>query len=143
VNLVDANVLLYAVNVDASDHRAARAWLEDALSGGGSVLFPWVSLLAFMRVLTHPRIHPNPASWTQARGFVDEWLASPNAWVPHPDERHLERLTSLLAPLGRGGNIINDAHLAALALQYDATVITFDADFARFPGVATRNPATG
>jgi predicted nucleic acid-binding protein len=58
----------------------------------------------------------------------------------NPDPRHLTRVEELLAATGRGGNLVNDAHLAALALQYDATVVSFDNDFSRFPGVRWERP---
>lgn len=142
MNLVDANVLIYAVDEEARDHGVSRAWLEDALSGSSAVLLPWLSLLAFMRIVTNPRTASSPLEWQDAAGFVDDWLTSPHAWVPEPDDRHLERLRTFLHGVGRGGNVINDAHLAALALQHGATVVTFDTDFARFSGVHTFTPGT-
>ena len=140
MNLVDANVLLYAVDEDSRDHDVSRAWLEAALSGGSPVLLPWVSLLAFMRIASNPRIYDRPLDWSDAVGHVESWLASPHAWVAEPDGRHLERMSVLLKAMGRGGNVINDAHLAALALQHNATVVTFDTDFARFKGIRTFTP---
>ena len=53
--LVDANILLYAVDEKARAHPAARNWLEKALNGSRRVGLPWQSLLAFVRILTHPR----------------------------------------------------------------------------------------
>jgi len=46
----------------------------------------------------------------------------------------------LIAEMGTAGNVVNDAHLAALALEYDGEVVTFDRDFGRFPGVRWRTP---
>lgn len=93
-----------------------------------------------MRIVTNPRTALHPLEWRDAAGFVDDWLASPHAWVPEPDDRHLERLRALLDGAGRGGNLMNDAHLAALAMQHNATVVTFDTDFSRFPGITTLTP---
>lgn len=138
--LVDANVLLYAVNTDAVHHERARDWLEDALSGEATVLLPWVSLLAFLRLSTHARVHARPLPTDDALEILDGWLASPVVVTPEPDSRHGLRLRELLDATGAGGNLVNDAHLAALALQWRATVVTFDNDFGRFPGVTWESP---
>jgi uncharacterized protein len=141
MKLVDANVLLYAVDRGAEHHRAARATLDDALTGNETVLLPWVSLLAFVRLVTHPTIYEHPLSPDQALDVVAFWLDRPAAVVPDADARHVHRLRELLGATGRGGNLVNDAHLAALALRYGATVLTYDNDFGRFPGVSWVRPA--
>lgn len=138
--LVDANVLLYAVNRSAMHHAAARSGLDGALNSGQTVLFPWVALLAFLRLATRPGIFPSPLRSQTAFDVVEAWLEHPGAAVPQPDHRHATRLRELLVATGPGGNLVNDAHLAALALQYRATVITFDSDFGRFPGVSWERP---
>lgn len=140
MNLVDANVLLYAVDLSAKHHAVAKAWLDRTLSGHVTLLVPWVCLLAFVRISTHPRIYPEPIRTDQALDVVAGWLARRNVVVPTPGRNHLVALRDMLAVTGTGGNLVNDAHLAALALQHDATVVTFDNDFARFPGVRWRHP---
>ncbi|WP_159501297.1 type II toxin-antitoxin system VapC family toxin [Microbacterium sp. 18062] len=142
MRLVDANVLLYAVDQNAPHHDAAKGWLDNALNGAETVLLPWMSLLAFVRLTTHPRVFDRPLSPAQALDIVDAWLGSPSAVVPEPDARHPGRLRDLLeAAGGHGGNLVNDAHLAALALRHGAVVMTFDSDFGRFPGVRWERPA--
>lgn len=141
MKLVDANVLVYAVDRGAAHHAVARDWLDRALNGSETILLPWVSLLAFMRLITHPRIFDQPLHVAQAMELVELWLDQAVTVTPEPDARHSARLRVLLGATGRGGNLVNDAHLAALALQYRATVITFDNDFGRFPGVAWERPA--
>jgi toxin-antitoxin system PIN domain toxin len=140
VRLADANVLIYAVDKRAERHAAAKGWLDNALSGNTTVLMPWVSLLAFVRIITHPSIYPNPVPVGEAFDFVDAWLGQPHVIIPEPDGSHARRMRELLEVTGRGGNLINDAHLAALALQHRATVVTFDNDFSRFPGVKWESP---
>lgn len=141
MRLVDANVLLYAVDRNAPRHRAAKRWLDDALSGNETVLLPWLSLLAFIRLTTHARVFDRPLSPSQALEIVDGWLSAPNALTPEPDARHSQRLREILdAAGGHGGNLVNDAHLAALALQYGAVVETFDNDFSRFGAVRWETP---
>ncbi|WP_139416159.1 TA system VapC family ribonuclease toxin [Agromyces laixinhei] len=140
MRLVDANVLLYAVDRGADHHRAAKTWLDAALRGPQTVLLPWVSVLAFVRLVSHPSVYEHPLPVSDALDVVDTWLAAPSVVTPEPDARHLARIRELLGATGRGGNLVNDAHLAALALQHRATVITFDNDFGRFPDVLWERP---
>jgi toxin-antitoxin system PIN domain toxin len=138
---MDANVLLYAVNVDAPHHTPAREWMDDALNGLEPVGFSWVVLLAFLRLSTRPGLSPQPLDFETAAGVVETWLAAAPSVVLHPTPRHLAILHGLLGALGTAGNVVNDAHLAALALEYGADVVSFDRDFSRFPGVRLRLPS--
>lgn len=138
--LVDANVLVYAVDSDSHHHRAARRWLETALSGSAPVGFAWVVLLAFLRVTTRPGILRKPLPPERALAFVDEWLAQPNARAVVPGEGHWAVLRSLLRSTGTAGNLTSDAHLAALALEHGASVCSTDRDFERFPGIERVDP---
>ncbi|WP_154759656.1 type II toxin-antitoxin system VapC family toxin [Amycolatopsis pithecellobii] len=139
--LVDANVLLYAVNKDAPNHEAARSWLDRALSVGGSVGFTWVVLLAFLRISTHPNIFRNPLPSNLAFETVEQWLDQPGAVVLQPTPRHLGVLRGLLRSIGTAGNLVNDAHLAAIAVEHGADVMSFDADFTRFDGLRVHRPS--
>jgi uncharacterized protein len=141
VNLVDANVLLYAVDQDAPLHSAAISWLDPALAGREAVGFAWIVLLAFVRLSTHPAIFPNPLATDQAFDVVESWLAQPASIVLDPTVRHLSVLRGLLTQLGTAANLVSDAHLAALAVEHGAEIVSFDADFGRFPGVRWRRPA--
>ena len=140
MKLVDANVLLYAVNEDAPRHRESRRWLDGALSGGATVAFAWIALLAFLRLSTKRSLFANPLSPTEAIGRAEEWLAQPSATLVEPTARHLGIVRQLLEPLGTGGNLVNDAHLAALALEYRCQIVSFDRDFSRFAGVKLETP---
>jgi toxin-antitoxin system PIN domain toxin len=141
VNLVDANVLLYAVDEDAPLHPAAISWLDPALAGREAVGFAWTVLLAFVRLSTHPGIFPSPLAPDEAFDVVESWLAQPASIVVDPTVRHLGVLRGLLMQLGTAANLVSDAHLAALAVEHGAEIVSFDADFSRFPGVRWRQPA--
>jgi hypothetical protein len=140
VKLLDANLLLYAVNENAPLHARARTWLEGALSGTETVAFTWVVLLAFLRLGTRAVIFPQPLSTEAAFALVESWLSQPCATVLLPTERHARVLKDLLLPLGTAGNLTTDAHLAAIALEHGAELCSYDADFGRFPGVRWVNP---
>jgi toxin-antitoxin system PIN domain toxin len=132
VKIVDANVLLYAVNRASAEHQPAHRWMTSALSGNEGVGLPWVSLLAFIRLSTSRRIFASPLSPADAMTVVESWLAQPAAVTVEPTTRHSSVLRGLLEQAGTAGNLTTDAHIAALAIEHGATVVTFDRDFERF-----------
>jgi len=140
MKLVDVNLLLYAVNADAALHSRARVWLERALAGPETVAFSWNVLLAFLRVTTRPGLFERPIPVDSAFELLESWLAQPTVTVIHPGRGHLRILRDLLAPLGTGGNLTSDAHLAALALEHGAELCSCDRDFARFPALRWQDP---
>lgn len=140
MKVVDANLLLYAVDEDSPHHDRARQWLEEVLSGTETVGFSWTVLLAFLRLSTRTAIFPNPLEPGEAFALVDSWLEQPCAVVVHPTVRHQALLKDLLLPLGTAGNLTSDAHLAAIALGHGAELCSSDGDFARFPGLRWTNP---
>ncbi|MGH9896537.1 MAG: TA system VapC family ribonuclease toxin, partial [bacterium] len=118
MRLVDANVLLYAVNSDAERHELSRGWLDGALSGAATIAFSWIALLAFVRLATKAGLFPRPLSIDQAMDRVDAWLAAPPAVVVEPTVEHPRIVRNLLRDIGVGGNLVNDAHLGALAIEH-------------------------
>ena len=140
MKVVDANLLLYAIDRRSPRHRAALSWLEKQLSGQEPVAFAWVVLLAVARLSTNPIVFERPLSADRAFDVVDRWLAQPCAIIVHPGDRHAAMVRHLLRPLGTAGNLVNDAHLAALAIEHGADLYSCDADFSRFPGLRWVNP---
>ncbi|TSE01072.1 type II toxin-antitoxin system VapC family toxin [Skermania sp. ID1734] len=138
--IVDANILLYAVDADSQFHLPAKNWLEAALSGPTRVGFPWQSLIAFQRIATHPRASAAPLRPDEAWSFISDWLDAPVAWIPVPTDRHAITLRQLLLDGDLRGNLVSDAHLAALAIEHGVAVCSADSDFARFPGLTWINP---
>lgn len=131
----DVNVLLYAVNADAAQQPIAARWLERAYADPGGIGYAWIALLGFLRIATRPGIFARPLTLDEALGQVDEWLSHPRACILHPTERHAAVLARLLVGAGRGGDLVTDAHLAALAIEHGAELGSFDRDFGRFPGL--------
>jgi hypothetical protein len=140
VILVDANLLLYAYHPRAEQHGRSRAWLEAALSGPDPVGFAWLTLWAFLRIATSPRVFERPLSASEAEGAVSSWLAQPAAHILDPGARHWEILRALLRDGQAAGPLVMDAVLAAIALEHGATIHTTDRDFSRFPMLKWTNP---
>lgn len=138
--LVDANVLIYAHVNGYQQHEVAREWLEGQLASPIRVGLPWASLLAFVRLVTNPRVFTEPESISAAWGQVESWLAADGAWTPSPTGRHREILGDCLRTSGLRANDVPDAHLAALALEHGLRLATTDRGFARFDGVAWFDP---
>lgn len=138
--IVDANVLLYAVNESTRHHASARRWMEAALNGTEAVGFAWVVLLAFVRLATLPALFPAPLTPAVALDLVDAWLGARPAVLVHPTTRHASVLRGLLVESGTAGNLVTDAHLAALCVEYGAVMCSYDRDFRRFAGLMTLVP---
>jgi uncharacterized protein len=138
--VVDANVLLYAVDTASTHHEQSRSWLDSSLEGAEDVGLAWIALLAFIRIGTNTAILPTPMSVDEVTGQVEVWLGAPAAVVAQPTARHAGLLRGLLRDSGTAGNLTTDAHLAALAIEHGADVVSYDRDFARFAGVRHRLP---
>lgn len=138
--LPDVNVLVHAYNRDSPWHEPARRFWEGALSATRPVALSWVAVNAYLRLMTHARVVSAPIDVVTAERDVRSWLARPQVVVVHPTDRHAELFFGFLRALGTAGNLTTDAHLAALAVEHDAEVVSTDTDFARFPGVRVVNP---
>lgn len=138
--IVDANVLLYAVDAASTHHERSLSWLDASLGGAEAVGLAWAALLAFIRIGTNASILPRPMTADEAAGQVETWLDAPAAVVAQPTARHAALLRGLLRESGTAGNLTTDAHLAALAVEHGADIVSYDRDFARFPGVRHRLP---
>ena len=140
MKLLDVNLLIYTVDEASSHHERALRWFEETLSGTGTVAFAWNALVGFLRVTTRPLGARDPWPIHSALDEIQRWLAQPIATVIHPTDRHAAVLRDLLVPLGTGGNLTSDAHLAALAIEHGATLCSHDNDFSRFAGLRWVDP---
>ena len=138
--LIDANLLLYAYHPKAEQHDKSRRWLEAVLSGTDVVGFAWLTLWAFVRISTNPRVFDNPLSASEAADAVSSWLDQPVSTILQPGDRHWDILRAVARDGQAVGPLFMDAVLAAIAMEHGATLCTTDRDFARFPGLKWKNP---
>jgi len=138
--IVDANLLICAVDRRAEQHEQAAAWLTARLNGPRRVGLPWQSIAAFLRIITHPRASARPLDPRVAWERVNDWLSAPVAWVPTPGEEYVRILGQLITAYGVRGNLVPDAALAALAIEHGVPLVSTDTDFARFQELRWENP---
>ncbi len=136
----DVNVLLYTLREDAERHAEYRAWLQAALHGREPVALFEPVLASVLRVATHPAVFRPPTPRRTAEAFVDACLAAPAALSLRAERAHWPVFRELCARADCRGNLVQDAYLAALALEHDAAFVTTDRDFARFPGLRWQHP---
>ena len=138
--VVDANLLIYAYDLDSAHHKKSLSWLEELLSGVEAVGLPWQSVSAFLRVITNRRLPGTRVTLEQAVQVVDEWLQQPNVQVLVPADQHWSVLRQMILEGRASGPLVSDAEIAAITIEQGAVLHTTDRDFARFPGLRWKNP---
>jgi len=136
----DINLLVYAHNSAATSHEQARVWWEQTLNDTMPVGLPWIVLSGYIRLMTHPRVLEKPISVDSARADVDAWLDQSCVLIVEPGEQFRHIFLDTLSQLGTAGNLTTDTYLAALAIEHQAVLQSFDSDFSRFPGLKWKNP---
>jgi toxin-antitoxin system PIN domain toxin len=138
--LPDVNVLVIAHRRDQADHGPVRAWLEEQVNSDRPFALADIAVAGFLRIVTNPRIYGRPTPVSKAVAFVDGLVRQPT-WVPvSAGPRHWPLFRELLRKADARGNLVPDAHLAAVAMEHGATVATRDRGFARFPGLRWLDP---
>lgn len=138
--LLDANLLLYAVDANSKHNLKAAAWLEETLNGANRVGLPWQTIGAFLRIVTHPRVTADPLTGPEAWKYVSDWLAVPVVWIPPATESTARAYAKICTQVDVTGNLVPDAQLAALGIEHGIEVASADSDFQRFPGLRWINP---
>ncbi len=138
--VLDANLLLYAYDLDAQSYPAARDHLERIFSGVELIGLPMQSVSAFLRIATQRGPLRAPYSMREAIGFVEDWLALPHVRLLVPGDRYWLIFSRLLAESRITGRSVTDTEIAAVTIEYGGELHTNDHGFARFPGLRWRNP---
>jgi uncharacterized protein len=141
MKLVDVNILMYAINEDDLLYGTVSKWWAQALAGSEPIGLTWSVIHGYLRLSTHPRVFSRPQTVEQATDQVDRWLSHPNVVVITETDDHRRVLNDLVREVGTVGNLVADAHLAAIAISRAATLVSCDRDFARFPQLRWEIPA--
>lgn len=109
------------------------------MNSGVQIGLPWFTLVSFLRLATQPGVRKAPLSMEDALTWVNEWIEWESVWIPEPTARHHVVLTELLRAVPRT-RMVNDAHIAALAIEHGLTLCSADAGVRMFPGLKVHNP---
>jgi len=137
VLLPDVNVLLAGFRPDHDHHRPARAFLEQARGSTEALALSDVALAGVLRLATNVRVFVRPDTTQAVLAYLDA-LLEPPAQLVRAGGTHWGRFTGLCRELGLRGNLVPDAYLAAVALEQDAQLVTFDRGFGRYAGLRWR-----
>lgn len=140
MKIVDLNVLIYATDTTSARHTAARIWLDRVMSSTETIGIPALVAVGYLRLTTSTRVMAAPLDIRTSVAVVNGWLNRANVTSPAPTSRHYGLVGELLEPLGTAGNLVADAHLAALSIEHGAEMCSFDHDFGRFSGVVWTKP---
>jgi uncharacterized protein len=141
---LDTNILLHARRRELPHHRAAAALLRSLAEGDVPWALPWPVVYEFLRVVTHPRVFAPPTPLGAALDDVASLLASPSLIMLGAGPTHRAHLRRTIESGHAAGNMVHDAHIAALCIEHGAAeLLTIDRDFARFPGLHPRDPFAG
>lgn len=138
---LDTNILVHARREELAHHQAARDLVKRLAEGEEPWALPWPCVYEFLRVITHPRVFDPPTDLDIALEDLESLLSSPALVLLSEGTAHRTHLRRTVEPGRALGNLVHDAHIAALAIEHGVRELwTLDRDFARFPGLRTRNP---
>lgn len=140
MKLIDLNILLYVYNVDDILHPRIKEWWERLVNSDERIGFAWITISGFIRISTNPRVMPQPLSADRAMEIVESFLRLQNIRIVSETDEHWGTLQSLITEAGTAGNLVTDAHLAAIAIEHGATLVSCDKDFSKFSGLRWENP---
>ena len=138
---VDTNILVYAHIVSSRHHEKAQSILLELCESPFPWAIPWPCVYEFLRVVTHPRVYHPPSPLQVAMADLRQILASPSLQLLSETPTHRELMDALILEAGVTGNLIHDAHIAALCLEHGVReLVTGDRDFSRFADLKVMNP---
>lgn len=140
--LLDVNILLYAVDAGSVHHAVLKPWLTQLLNQPSGAALCWPVVSGFIRIATNPKALQSPMTTEEACEKIDEWLALPGTRLIQSSNQQWRIFSGLLKQTNAKGNLVSDAHLAALALDHNIVLASCDTDFAKFPGLRWINPLT-
>lgn len=136
----DINLLIYAHVGGMPKHVEAKQWWEGLVRSAQPIGLPWVVICGFIRIGTHAKIFDRPMTPAQAFSYIDDWLGQDYIQILDPGPKHYQILRGLLQSQGVAGNLTTDAHLAAIAIEFQCELHSNDVDFNRFAGLRWTNP---
>ncbi|MEO7294938.1 MAG: TA system VapC family ribonuclease toxin [Candidatus Limnocylindria bacterium] len=138
---LDVNVLLYASNAQSPYRDQAVELIDDVARGPQIVYLFWPTVMAYLRLATHPSVFARPMSLAEAQSNLSRLFELPNVQSGSESTRFWERFREVADDASPRGNLVPDAHLVTLMLEHGVrTIWTHDRDFRRFKGIEARDP---
>lgn len=130
--LPDVNVLIYAHRKDEEVHAPYKAWLDELVGGPQPFAMSVLVAVGFVRIVTNARFYSSPTPLAVALAAIDQVVGHPNCRLIAPDTNHWAAVAELCRATNARGKLVADAQHAAVAISEGCTLVTRDADFARF-----------
>ena len=138
---VDTNLLIYSHRENSEFHARAKDLIDSLRGQSAPWSIPWPCVHEFMGIVTHPGLYKPPSTLSEALGFVDALLASPQLHLLAESPGYFERLREIATAARLKGPRIHDARIAALCLHHGVSELwSADRDFTAFPQLRVRNP---
>jgi toxin-antitoxin system PIN domain toxin len=138
---IDVNILLYASDESSAKHAKARGFLEQCATGDEVFCLAWLTLMSYLRMATHPAIFAKPLAHAEAVRNVEALMSLPHCRVVGEESGYWDAYRRVTADVPTRGNLVPDAHLAALLKQHGVkTLYTHDKDFRKFSFLQVRDP---
>lgn len=138
---LDTNLLLYASDARSPFHSRARSFLDSCLRGEEVFCLGWPTVMSYLRISTHLAVFERPLTPDEAMTNVEILLEHPHTRVLAEEEGFWSIYRQLTAEVPTRGNLVPDAHLAALLRLHGVrTLYTNDRDFQKFAFLDVRNP---
>jgi toxin-antitoxin system PIN domain toxin len=138
---IDANLLLYASDQESPWHRQAVSVVDELALGPEIVHLFWPTIMAYLRIATHPAVFARPMPHADARANIQSLLDLPHVQTSGEQDAFWRRFVEVAEDVRPTGNLVPDAHLVALMLENGVrTIWTRDRDFRKFRGITVRDP---
>jgi toxin-antitoxin system PIN domain toxin len=138
---VDVNILVYASDAGSPLHEKAVGFLTQCARQRQVFCLAWVTLMSYLRISTHPSVFTRPLHPEEAMRNIEALLRLPHCRVITEDDGFWSTYRELTSAVPTRGNLVPDAHLAAILLRNGVTTLyTHDRDFRKFPLLDVRDP---
>lgn len=138
---LDTNILVYARRAETTHHKKALSLLRSLAEGSTPWAIPWPCIYEYLRVITHSRVFAPPTDLDGALEDLESLFNSPSLILIGEGTQHRKALKKIFSSAQPTGNLVHDAHIAALALEHGVyEILSTDRDFTRFSPIKVRNP---
>ena len=138
---LDVNLLLYSSDTSSPFHDQARNFLQSCMSGRDILYLGWPTIMSYLRIATHPSIFDEPLTPEEAMANVEALLNLPHSRCLAEEDGFWETWRATAGEVSVRGNLVPDAHLAALLRFHGVRrIYTHDRNLRRFDFLDVQDP---